>query len=73
MKTILLFFALIISSFIYSQDSASTFVMKFGKDSVFGTYESRITSQYDEYGDKIEGFDRIHNQFSVNIGAVFNL
>ena len=38
----------------------------------FGVF-SELSVPIAKYKNKIEGFDRIHNQLSVNIGAVFNL
>jgi hypothetical protein len=38
----------------------------------FGVY-SELNMPLAKYGSKIEGFEKIHNQFSVNIGAVFNI
>lgn len=38
----------------------------------FGVY-SELNVPLAKYGSKTEGFEKIHNQFSVNIGAVFNL
>lgn len=38
----------------------------------FGVY-SELSAPFSKYKNNIEGFEKIHNQFSVNIGAVFNL
>ena len=38
----------------------------------FGVF-TELSVPIAKYKNKIEGFDRIHNQLSVNIGAVFNL
>lgn len=38
----------------------------------FGVY-SEFNTPLAKYGSEIVGFEKIHNQFSVNVGAVFNL
>jgi len=38
----------------------------------FGVF-SELSVPISKYKSKVEGFEKIHNQFSVNIGAVFNL
>lgn len=38
----------------------------------FGVY-TEMNVPLAKYSSKIEGFEKIHNQFSVNLGAVFNL
>jgi hypothetical protein len=38
----------------------------------FGVY-SELSTPFAKYKNNIQGFEKIHNRVSVNLGAVFNL